>query len=82
METAKDMLEGKTGELVTVPAGTSVYNTLKIMNQHHVGAVLITRDKKVVGIWTERDLLHNAIAEGFDVKTALIDGSLSTKASK
>jgi len=78
METAKDMLGGKTGELVTVPVGTSVYNTLKIMNQRHVGAVLITRDKKVVGIWTERDLLHNSLGEGFDPKTALIDDYMTT----
>jgi signal-transduction protein with cAMP-binding, CBS, and nucleotidyltransferase domain len=73
METAKDMLGGKPQELITVPVGTTISETLKTMNAHRVGAVLITRDKTVVGIWTERDLMRNAVAEGFDLKTALID---------
>ncbi len=78
METAKDMLADKTGGLVTVPAGTSVFDTLKKMNEHRVGAILVTRDKKVVGIWTERDLMRNALVEGFDANTALIDDYMTT----
>ena len=79
METAKEMLGDKAGGLVTVPAGTTVYNTLKIMNEQRVGAILVTRDKKVVGIWTERDLMRNAITEGFDAKSGLIDDYMTTE---
>ena len=78
METAKDMLGGKTGGLVTVPTGTTVYNTLEKMNERRVGAVLVTRDKAVVGIWTERDLMRNALTEDFDAKTGLIDDYMTT----
>jgi len=79
METAKDMLRGKISELVTVPVGTTVYKTLEIMNRHKVGAILITRDKKVVGIWTERDLMHDSISENFDPGKALVDDYMTTE---
>jgi len=78
METAKDMLKGKTGGLVSVPAGTTVYSTLTKMNERRVGAILVTRNKQVVGIWTERDLMRNAINESFDLKTALIDDFMTS----
>jgi signal-transduction protein with cAMP-binding, CBS, and nucleotidyltransferase domain len=73
METAKDMLSGKISELVTVPVGTTIFKTLETMNKHRVGAILVTRNKQVVGIWTERDLMRNIIIENFDPKTALIE---------
>ena len=79
METAKDMLGGKPQKLITVPAGATVFETLKTMNKHRVGAILITRDNIVVGIWTERDLMRNAAAEGFDLKSGLIDDVMTTK---
>ena len=78
METARDMLGGKPQELVTVSVGTTVRDTLKTMNAHRVGAVLVTRDKQVVGIWTERDLMRNAADDSFDPKTALIDDYMTT----
>ena len=78
METAKDMLGGKPQALITVSAGTTVFDTLKTMNTHRVGAILITRDNKVVGIWTERDLMRNAVKESFDLKSALIDDFMTT----
>ena len=79
METAKDMLGGKPQKLITVPAGATVFETLKAMNKHRVGAILITKDNNVVGIWTERDLMRNAAADGFDLKSSLIDDIMTTK---
>ena len=79
METAKDMLGGKPQKLIAVPAGATVFETLKTMNKHQVGAILITRDNNVVGIWTERDLMRNASADGFDLKSSLIDNVMTTE---
>ena len=44
------------------------------MNAQKVGAILLTDEEngKIVGIWTERDLLRNEVDEGFDAKTARI----------
>jgi signal-transduction protein with cAMP-binding, CBS, and nucleotidyltransferase domain len=78
METAKDMLNDKMSDLVTVPVGTTIYKTLEIMNHHKFGAILVTRDKTVVGIWTERDLMRNVISKNFDPQKDLVDDFMTT----
>jgi len=78
METAKNMLEGKRREIVSVPVGTTLFAALEKMNQNKVGAILVTRNEKIIGIWTERDLMREVIQEGFDLKNALIEEYMTT----
>ncbi|MGA7279719.1 MAG: CBS domain-containing protein [Desulfocapsaceae bacterium] len=78
METAKKMVEDKGQEIVSVPVGTTLFATLEKMNQKKVGSVLVTKDEKIVGIWTERDLMQDVIQEGFDLKSALIEEHMTT----
>jgi len=73
MKTAKDMIQDKGGDILCVPAGTTVMDALKKMNANKVGAILVTRDDKPAGIWTERDLLRNMLDEAFNPRTTLID---------
>ena len=79
METAKNMVVDKGREIVSVPVGTTLFATLEKMNQYRVGAILVTRDEKIIGIWTERDLMKNAIKEGFDLKNAVVDDYMTTE---
>ena len=78
METAKNMLTDKGREIVSVPAGTTLFATLEKMNQNKVGAILVTRNEKIIGIWTERDLMREVIQEGFDLRNALIEEYMTT----
>ena len=78
METAKNLVEGKGREIITVPVGTTLFATLEKMNQKKVGAILVTRDERIIGIWTERDLMQDVIQEGFDLKSALIEDYMTT----
>ena len=78
METAKNMVEGKERGIVSVPVGTTLFGALEKMNQNKVGAILVTRDEKIIGIWTERDLMQDVIKEGFDLKTSLIEDYMTT----
>jgi signal-transduction protein with cAMP-binding, CBS, and nucleotidyltransferase domain len=73
MKTANDMLGEKGSDLVCVPEGTSVLDALKQMNARKVGAILVTRDGKPAGIWTERDLMRNILDAAFDPKTTRIE---------
>jgi signal-transduction protein with cAMP-binding, CBS, and nucleotidyltransferase domain len=73
MKTAKDMIQEKGSELVCVPEGTTLWDALNKMNARKVGAILIIRDEKPAGIWTERDLLRNVLDPSFDLKTSLVD---------
>ncbi|MEJ2136775.1 MAG: CBS domain-containing protein [Desulfofustis sp.] len=79
METAKNMLEGKGREIVSVPVGTTLFAALEKMNLHKVGAILVTRDEKIIGIWTERDLMQDVIKEGFDLKNGFIEDYMTTE---
>ncbi len=79
METAKDMVADKGREMVSVPVGTTLFATLEKMNQKKVGAILVTRDEKIIGIWTERDLMRDIIQEKIELKTALIENYMTTQ---
>jgi signal-transduction protein with cAMP-binding, CBS, and nucleotidyltransferase domain len=79
METAKNMVVDKGRKIVSVPVGTTLFATLETMNQKKVGAILVTRNEKFIGIWTERDLMRNVIQEGVDLKRALVDDYMTTR---
>ena len=73
MKTAKDMIQEKGSDILSVPAGTLVVDALKQMNKHKVGSILVTRDGEPAGIWTERDLMRNILDEAFDHTTTAIE---------
>jgi citrate synthase len=45
---------------VTCPADSSLLEVTSLMDDHHIGSVLVTEDGGMVGILTERDLLRAA----------------------
>ena len=73
MKTANDMIQAKGSDLVCVPLGTTIWEALEKMNARKVGAILVTREEKPVGIWTERDLLRDVLDSDCDLKRSLID---------
>jgi signal-transduction protein with cAMP-binding, CBS, and nucleotidyltransferase domain len=79
MQTAKNMVADKGREIVSVPVGTTIFATLEKMNQKRVGAILVTRDEIIIGIWTERDLMQDVIHEGLDLKITLIEEYMTTR---
>lgn len=53
-----------TKAIITADEETSVIRVAKIMGEHRIGSVLITRKGEPFGIFTERDLLTNFLAKG------------------
>jgi CBS domain-containing protein len=51
---------------VTASSNISVAAAARLMKQHRIGAILVTRKGKLTGIFTERDALFRVIAEGRD----------------
>lgn len=47
----------------TIDAEASVRDVVKVMNEHRVASLLVTRNGKPVGIITERDILQRAIED-------------------
>jgi CBS domain-containing protein len=58
-------------DLVTADEHTSLYDASKLMRQHHVGDVVITRSgdagKTPIGILTDRDIVVHGIACDIDL---------------
>ena len=52
--------------MICVSPRTTVTDALQLMTEHRIGAIVVKDKDKLVGIWTERDLMRNTLAEGFD----------------
>lgn len=64
MLTAQTILERKGTEVTTIEASATVRAAAKRMNEHRIGALVVTRGDHVVGIFTERDILNRIVAAG------------------
>ena len=53
-------------QLVMLPSSATVREAAICMSERQVGAVLVTCDGALEGIFTERDLLHRVVAPGRD----------------
>lgn len=78
MNTAGELLNDKHQEMITVPADTTIHETVRIMVEKNIGAILVESGGQIAGIWTERDLLRNSLQAGFDPVTALIGDYMTT----
>jgi signal-transduction protein with cAMP-binding, CBS, and nucleotidyltransferase domain len=76
-KTAVDILADKQGEIVSVPAATTIQETVEAMIQNKVGSALVQTGDEYVGIWTERDLLRSLVKPGFDATTARVGDHMS-----
>lgn len=56
-------------KLLTASPETTVSEAAKLMAKKSVGAVMIVKDERLVGIFTERDALFRVIAKGRDTQT-------------
>ena len=52
----------------TVPMDTKVQKAVKIMNKNRINCLVVTYDKRIAGILTERDLLERVLEKGKDPK--------------
>ncbi|GAB6282160.1 MAG: hypothetical protein STSR0008_09040 [Ignavibacterium sp.] len=71
MKTLKELFENKS--LYTVSVGTSVYETVKYMTESNIGLVPILDHGRLVGVFSERDLMTRVIAKDLDFKKVKVD---------
>lgn len=64
MKTVQDMLRGKGSQIHSVSPDTTVLDTLKLMAEKEIGAVLVFHEERVVGIFSERDYARQVILKG------------------
>ncbi len=59
----KDILKHKGSDIITVQKNDSVDKIVSILNDKHIGAVIVKDGETVVGILSERDLLKKLLPE-------------------
>lgn len=78
MASVADLLRSKRPVLHSVPASLTVLDATRVMNDHKIGAVVVTRDERIVGIFTERDVLHRVVAEERPPRAVLVQDVMTS----
>ena len=78
MKTAEDIVKDKQRDIVSISWDQTVQQACQEMVDRKIGAILVKKDNKYVGIWTERDLLMKINEEGFDPQTEKIGDHMSS----
>ena len=74
------ILSQKGTSVTTVAPTATVSEAVRVMNELHIGAVLVTgTDRKLLGIFTERDVLSRIVGPGADPKTTSVQAVMTTK---
>ena len=61
MRTVEQLLHVKGGEIWSIAPKETAYRALQIMAEKNVGALLVMENKKVVGVFSERDYARKVI---------------------
>ena len=64
MKTVKDILEAKGHHVISITPETTVFESLKIMADKNVGALVVLEGDSVAGIMSERDYARKVILHG------------------
>ena len=64
MKTVQRILDEKGHDIYSVTPTTLVFDALKLMRDKDIGAVLVLKNGKLAGIFTERDYARKVILQG------------------
>jgi CBS domain-containing protein len=64
-------------DTAVVPRTASVVDAVRIMTARNIGAVPVVDDERLVGIFTERDVMARVVAVGLDPKNTEVGDVMS-----
>ena len=64
MRTVRQLLESKPVEIHAVPPDAPVIEAIRLMAEHHVGALLVMDGSRLAGILSERDYARKVVLQG------------------
>lgn len=78
MNLVKNILEAKISGAVTILPDASVIDALGLMAEKNIGSVIVMRDGKYLGIFTERDYSRKVVLEGKNSSATKVSEIMST----
>jgi len=79
MKLVSDILNSKGHEIWAVKPDDTVFDSLQLMAEKGIGALLVMDGDKLVGIVTERDYARKVILEGKSSKDSTVKEIMTTK---
>ncbi len=79
MKLVSDILNSKGHEIFAVKPDDTVFDSLQLMADKGIGALLVMNGDKLVGIVTERDYARKVILEGKSSKDSTVKEIMTTK---
>ncbi len=79
MITVKEILKDKAVVILTISPQDTVYRALEIMAEKDLGALVVVKDEKVVGLFSERDYARNIVLKGKSSRDTLVKDLMNPK---
>lgn len=78
MTSVRTILEHKCQPVACIDPSATVLDAARIMNERRIGALVVTRGERLVGIFTERDVLNRVVAAQRDPAQTRIEEVMTT----
>jgi CBS domain-containing protein len=79
MSTVRDILAVKGSHVLSIGKEATVLDAALLMNEHKVGALVVSDAGRVIGMFTERDVLRRVVGERRDPVTTLVHQVMTTE---
>ncbi|MEW8188794.1 MAG: CBS domain-containing protein [Candidatus Thiodiazotropha endolucinida] len=79
MLTVNQLLQRKGYEIETIDPNATVFEALQSMADHEIGSLVVVEDKKIVGLFSERDYARNIILKGRTSKATRVKEIMSSQ---
>lgn len=72
------LLDRKGAAVYTVPATLTIAAAVEEMNHHRIGSIVVLEGNRLIGIFTERDVLRRVVGDGLDPKVMRVADVMTT----
>jgi CBS domain-containing protein len=79
MATVRDILSQKGNHIESIAPSATVFEAAVHMNDRKIGALLVLDQGRLVGIFTERDILRRVVAQRRDAAETLVEEVMTTE---
>jgi CBS domain-containing protein len=79
MATVRDILARKGSQVFTIGKEATVLQAAQLMNEHKIGALVVTEGGQVIGLFTERDILRRVVGEQREPARTQVGDTMTTE---
>jgi CBS domain-containing protein len=79
MPNVREILNRKGSHVWSIGQDATVLQSAMLMNEHKIGALVVLEAGRLVGVFTERDVLQRVVAEGRDPTQTTVGQVMTTE---